>query len=81
MRHPIPSDRGKIVKVYYATQFETKPPQIALIMNRPNSLHFSYKRYLVNFLQERFDFSGTRIIFIARGKNAFEETKQKNFEE
>lgn len=81
MRHPIPSDRGKIVKVYYATQFETKPPQIALIMNRPNSLHFSYKRYLVNFLRERFDFSGTRIIFIARGKNAFEETKQKNFEE
>ncbi|MCL9819024.1 ribosome biogenesis GTPase Der [Helicobacter colisuis] len=81
MRHPIPSDRGKIVKVYYVTQFETKPPQIALIMNRPNSLHFSYKRYLVNFLQERFDFSGIRIIFIARGKNAFEETKQKNFEE
>lgn len=72
-RHPIPSDRGKIVKVYYATQFETKPPQIALIMNRPNSLHFSYKRYLVNFLREKFDFSGVRIIFIARGKNSFEE--------
>lgn len=49
MRHPLPSDHGKIVKIYYATQFESKPPQIALIMNRPNSLHFSYKRYLVNF--------------------------------
>ncbi len=75
IRHPIPSDRGKIVKVYYATQFETKPPQIALIMNRPNSLHFSYKRYLVNFLQEHFNFSGTRIIFIARGKNTFEKAE------
>lgn len=72
-RHPIPSDHGKIVKVYYATQFENKPPQIALIMNRPKSLHFSYKRYLVNFLREHFDFSGTRILFIARGKNDFDE--------
>lgn len=74
-RHPIPSDHGKIVKVYYATQFESKPPQIALIMNRPNSLHFSYKRYLVNFLREHFDFSGVRILFIARGKNDFEATE------
>ncbi|CAM2938901.1 ribosome biogenesis GTPase Der [Helicobacter burdigaliensis] len=75
-RHPIPSDRGKITKIYYATQFDCKPPQIALIMNRPNSLHFSYKRYLVNFLRERMDFSGTRIIFIARGKNAFKEEEE-----
>lgn len=73
MRHPIPSDHGKIVKVYYATQFESKPPQIALIMNRPKHLHFSYKRYLVNFLREKFDFSGTRVLFIARGKNDFGE--------
>ncbi|WP_026942992.1 ribosome biogenesis GTPase Der [Helicobacter rodentium] len=72
-RHLIPSDHGKIVKIYYATQFDSKPPQIALIMNRPNSLHFSYKRYLANFLREKFDFSGTRVIFIARGKNDFEE--------
>ena len=76
MRHPLPSDHGKIVKIYYATQFETKPPQIALIMNRPKSLHFSYKRYLVNFLRERFDFSGTRVIFIARGKNDFDEQER-----
>lgn len=76
MRHPLPSDRGKIVKIYYATQFESKPPQIALIMNRPNSLHFSYKRYLVNVLREKFDFSGVRVIFIARGKNDFEEQER-----
>lgn len=76
MRHPLPSDRGKIVKIYYATQFESKPPQIALIMNRPNSLHFSYKRYLVNVLREKFDFSGVRVIFVARGKNDFEEQER-----
>lgn len=72
-RHALPSDHGRIVKVYYATQFASKPPQIALIMNRPNALHFSYKRYLVNYLRGCFDLSGTRVIIIARGKHAFEE--------
>lgn len=69
-RHLLPSDHGKIVKIYYATQFDTKPPQIALIMNRPNALHFSYKRYLANVLREHFDFSGTRILFVAKPRNA-----------
>jgi len=69
-RHLLPSDHGKIVKIYYATQFETKPPQIALIMNRPNSLHFTYKRYLANVLRAHFDCSGTRILFVAKPRNA-----------
>lgn len=69
-RHLLPSDHGKIVKIYYATQFETKPPQIALIMNRPHSLHFTYKRYLANVLREHFDCSGTRILFVAKPRNA-----------
>ncbi|PAF46498.1 ribosome biogenesis GTPase Der [Helicobacter sp. 12S02634-8] len=67
-RHPLPSDHGKIVKIYYATQYDTRPPQIALVMNRPQSLHFSYKRYLVNFMREKFDFIGSPIIFTPRGR-------------
>lgn len=69
-RHLLPSDHGKIVKIYYATQFETKPPQIALIMNRPHALHFTYKRYLANVLRKHFDCSGTRILFVAKPRNA-----------
>ena len=68
-KHPIPSDHGKIVRIYYATQFDSKPPKIALIMNRPNALHFSYKRYLVNTLRQHFGFLGTPIIIEARSKN------------
>lgn len=68
-RHPLPSDHGKIIRIYYATQYEICPPQIAVIMNRPKALHFSYKRYLVNFLRANFDFSGTPILISARGKN------------
>ena len=67
-KHPIPSDHGKIVRIYYATQFDSKPPKIALIMNRPNALHFSYKRYLINTLRQHFGFLGTPIIIEARSK-------------
>lgn len=68
--HAIPSDRGKLVKIYYATQYESAPPQIALISNRPNSIHFSYKRYLINCLREEFSLSGVPLILSFRGKNA-----------
>lgn len=67
-RHQLPSDHGKIVRIYYATQYETCPPQIALVMNRPKALHFSYRRYLVNFLRESFNFIGTPILISARGR-------------
>lgn len=70
--HPIPSDHGKLVKIYYATQFDSKPPKIALVMNRPNSLHFSYKRYIVNTLRKTFCLIGTPIIIETRGKGTRE---------
>lgn len=65
-RHPMPSDHGKLVRLYYATQYATTPPQISLVMNRPQSLHFSYKRYVVNFLRDRFEFEGSPILIRAR---------------
>ncbi|GAA8240644.1 ribosome biogenesis GTPase Der [Helicobacter pylori] len=69
-KHPLPSDGGKLVKVYYATQFATKPPQISLIMNRPKALHFSYKRYLINTLRKEFNFLGTPLILNAKDKKS-----------
>ncbi|MFP6242466.1 ribosome biogenesis GTPase Der [Helicobacter pylori] len=72
-KHPLPSDGGKLVKVYYATQFATKPPQISLIMNRPKALHFSYKRYLINTLRKEFNFLGTPLILNARDKKSAQQ--------
>ncbi|BAK70822.1 ribosome biogenesis GTPase Der [Aliarcobacter butzleri] len=69
IRHSLPSPNGAYLRIYYTTQFSTRPPKIALVMNKPNLLHYSYKRYLVNFLRERFNFEGTPIHVIARGKN------------
>ncbi len=72
-RHHMASDQGKLVKIYFATQFDTKPPRIALIMNRPKALHFSYKRYLVNQLRGFFDFEGTQIILEPKKKKSSED--------
>ena len=66
--HPIPRDHGKVVKIFYAAQFGFAPPKIALVMNKPRSLHFSYKRYLLNKLRGKFNLSGTPVILIPKNK-------------
>jgi len=65
-RHHLPSYNGAYVKIKFATQYETKPPKIALISNRPDGVHFSYKRYLSNFIRSRFDFEGVPLDIVAR---------------
>ena len=73
IRHHLPTDiRGREIKIYYATQFKIKPPTIALIMNKPK-LHFSYERYLINFLRQKEDFTGTPIVLIPREKGKQDE--------
>ncbi len=72
-KHHLPSDMGKLVKIYFATQFDIKPPRIALIMNRPKALHFSYKRYLINTLRKYYDFEGTPIIIEPKKKKVEED--------
>jgi len=67
--HPIPSDKGKIIKIYYGTQYASCPPQIMLVSNRAKSIHFSYKRYLINALRKTFDFVGVPILLKFKNKN------------
>jgi len=65
-RHHVPSHNGAVVNIKFATQYETKPPKIALITNRPEYLHFTYIRYLANFFREKFDFEGVPLDIVAR---------------
>ena len=60
-RHHPPSHNGASVNIKFATQYETKPPKIAIIVNRPHHLHFSYQRYLINIFREKFDLVGVPI--------------------
>jgi len=65
-RHHVPSHNGAVVKIKFATQYETKPPKIALISNRPEFIHFSYRRYLANFFRSKFDFEGVPLDIVTR---------------
>lgn len=68
-KHPIPSINGHTIRLYYGTQYDIRPPRIALVMNKPQGLHFSYRRYLTNQFRELFDFEGTPVLFKAKSKN------------
>ena len=74
--HPLPRDKGRVVKIYYAVQFKTAPIMIALIMNRPKCLHFSYKRYLTNKLRESFNLAGVPIVLIPKKRGESDEDKE-----
>ena len=65
-RHTLPSMHGQVIRIYYATQYETRPPKIAIVMNKPKGLHFTYRRYLTNKLREAFNFTGTPLLFKAK---------------
>jgi GTP-binding protein len=67
-RHQLPTMHGQIIRIYYATQYETRPPKIAIVMNKPKGLHFTYRRYLTNKLREAFNFTGTPLLFKAKKK-------------
>lgn len=61
-----PSDKGKRLKIYYATQVSVAPPTFIIFVNDKELMHFSYLRYLENKIREAFGFYGTRIKFIVR---------------
>ena len=74
--HPAPRDHGRAVKIYYSVQFGFAPPKIALIMNKPKSIHFSYLRYIQNQIRANFELSGTPIILIPKNKNKEEKDNE-----
>ncbi|HUS04992.1 MAG TPA: ribosome biogenesis GTPase Der [Bryobacteraceae bacterium] len=54
------------IKVFYITQASLRPPTFILFTDRPNALHFSAERFLINRLRERFGFEGTPIVVKTR---------------
>lgn len=64
-----PTDKGKRLKIFYATQASTKPPTFVIFVNDKELFHFSYERYLVNQIRSNFGLKGTPIRVIVREKN------------
>ena len=63
-----PSDKGRPLRIFYATQVSVKPPTFILFVNDKKLMHFSYLRYIENQMREAFGFQGTPIHFIVREK-------------
>ncbi|MGL4484018.1 MAG: ribosome biogenesis GTPase Der, partial [Anaerovoracaceae bacterium] len=68
MMRPPPSDKGKRLKIYYASQIGVAPPLFSFSINKRDLMHFSYARYLENKIREAFGFEGTSIKFVFNEK-------------
>ncbi len=66
LKHSPPSRKGRRLRIYYATQVAVEPPTIVCFVNDPKLMHWSYQRYLINFLRREFGFEGTPIRLHAR---------------
>lgn len=62
-----PSYSGKRLKIKYATQPSTQPPTFVIFVNDASLVHFSYRRYLENYIRKAFALDGTPIKLVFRG--------------
>jgi GTP-binding protein len=67
--HPPPTDRGRQVRFRHVTQAKAATPTFVFFVDRPEGVHFTYRRYLENKLRERFEFTGTPIRIELRGSH------------
>jgi GTP-binding protein len=65
---PPPAERGRPLRIYYASQVSVKPPTFVLFVNNKDLMHFSYLRFVENQIRKAFGFAGTPIHFIVRNK-------------
>jgi GTP-binding protein len=59
--NPPVSPGRKNVRIMYAAQVGVAPPSFVFFTNVATTFHFSYQRFLVNQLREKFGFVGTPI--------------------
>ncbi len=64
------SDRGRRLKLMYATQTGANPPAFTFFCNHPDLVDDNFERYLENRIRERFDLVGTPIRLRFRSKEA-----------
>ncbi len=68
-----PALKGRRAKIKYATQPDTQPPTFVFFTNDSDLVHFSYRRYLENYLRRAFGLDGTPIKLIFKDGNDKEE--------
>ncbi len=59
-------ERGKQLKIYYATMPRVQPPTVLMFVNDPEMIHFSYLRYLENQIRKTYPLEGSPLVIRAR---------------
>jgi GTP-binding protein len=65
---PVTESKRRHVRVLYAAQPTVAPPTFVLFTNVAAKMHFSYMRFLENRLREKYEFFGTPIRIVIRGR-------------
>jgi GTP-binding protein len=68
-RHQPPGDKGRQLRIYYATQASVNPPTFIFFVNDPKLSHFSFKRYLENQIREKLGYEGTAIKLVLKARS------------
>ncbi len=76
--HPPVSPGRKHVRIMYAAQTGVAPPSFVFFTNVATTFHFSYQRFLVNQLREKFGFEGVPIRLHIRKRGAERPSERKD---
>ena len=66
--HPHPTHAGRVLKMFYGTQVRSDPPTFMIYVNEPSLMHFSYLRYIENQIRAEYNFLGTPIRIVTKGR-------------
>ena len=66
--HPPTGIKGRTLKIYSVSQEEVAPPSFTFFVNRSDSIHFSYERFLENRLRRAYDFRGSPLKMRFKGR-------------
>jgi GTP-binding protein len=58
LAHPPAATRGRLLRIYYASQPATHPPLFVFHCNDPELVQSHYRRFLENTIRQYFDFEG-----------------------
>lgn len=67
--HQSPTYKQREIKIYFVTQISCAPLEFVFICNKPEGVHFSYRRYLSNSLRSHFKLNGVPIVLKFKSKD------------
>lgn len=68
-----PFVKGRRLRIFYCTQASVKPPTFIIFVNDAELMHFSYRRYLENYIRKSFKLDSVPIRLIIRNRTENDE--------